>query len=288
MIRSIQEGRGRTMTTRTYVPAVPPQQVLLPILLCLVCAAGAMPQPAPVPANSPPKTPAYDVVSIRPHKDNGNGSRWWWPTPDGYEAKNVEPAQLIREAYGVQFSDQLVGLPGWAYEETFDLEAKIDEDDLLAYQKLSGQEQREQAALMLRPLLADRFKLKIHHETKTLPIYALVVAKSGFKLKQSQEAEARHGMMTNWGRIQIRAGSIGDRFIVGLSNFTGRIVIDKTGLTGWYDIDLKWTSNGELAKGASGPTLFTALEEQMGLKLIPEKAPVDVLVVDHIERPSEN
>ena len=276
------------MTARTYVPVVLAQQILFPILLCVVCAAGAMAQSVSGPGSPTTKTPAYDVVSIRPHKDNGNGSRWWWPTPDGYKAINVEPAQLIREAYGVQFSDQLVGLPAWAYEETFDLEAKIDEDDLPAYQRLSGPGQREQSALMLRPLLADRFKLKVHQETKTIPVYSLVVAKSGFKLKQSQEPEARYGMVTNWGRIYIRAGAIGTRFIVGLSNFTGRMVIDKTGLTGWYDIDLKWTPDDELAKGASGPTLFTALEEQLGLKLVSTKAPVDVLVVDHVERPTEN
>jgi uncharacterized protein (TIGR03435 family) len=276
------------MTTDAYVPKILAWRLVAATAVCTFCAAPAMCQSVYAPGNRPPRTPAYDVVSIRPHKDNGNYSHWWTPTFDGYMAYNLEPAQLIREAHGVQFSDQLVGLPVWAYEETFDLEAKIDEDDLAAYQKLSEREQREQAALMLRPLLAERFRLKVHHETKILPVYVLVVAKGGFKLKQSQEPEALYGMVTNRGRIYIRGGSIGARFIVGLSNFTGRMVIDKTGLTGWYDIDLKWTPDEDLVAGASGPTLFTALKEQLGLKLVPDKAPVDVLVVDHIERPTEN
>ncbi len=248
-----------------------------------------MGQSAPAPVNPPAKPSTYAIVSIRPHKETSDGSRWWNPTRDGYEARNIEPAQLIREAYSVQCSDQLVGLPAWAYEETFDIEAKLDEEVLTAYQKLSEREQREQAAPMLRSMLADRFNLKVHHETRTLPVYALVIAKSGFKLKQSREPENLYGMMTRWGEITIRGGPIGARFIVGLSNFTGRTVIDKTGLTGNYDIALKWTPDGSQTTDPNAPPdLFTALEEQLGLKLVPTKAPVDVLVVDRIERPSAN
>lgn len=240
-------------------------------------------------AGSPPAgTSGYDVVSIRPHKETGDGSRWWTPTGDGYTAKNVEPAQLIREAYSIQCEDQLVGLPRWGYEDSFDLEARIDEEALPAYQNLSDRERRDRAAPMLRAMLADRFKLKVHHEARILPVYALVVAKSGFKLKQSQVPENLYGMVEGRGSITIRGGSIGTRFVVGLSDKSGRIVTDKTGLTGYYDIDLKWTQDEDLAAGASGPTLFTALEEQLGLKLVPSKGSVDVIVVDHIERPTEN
>ena len=89
--------------------------------------------------------------------------------------------------------------------------------------------------------------------------------------------------------ISVRGGPIGARFTVGLSNFVGRIVIDRTGLTGYYDITLKWTPDGSATSDPSAPPdLFTALEEQLGLKLVATKAPVDVLVVDHVERPSEN
>ncbi len=254
----------------------------------IACAAIAAGQPTPAARNPAAKAPGYDVVSIRPHQDNGNGSRWWHPTADGYEAFNLEPAQLILEAYDIKFSNQLVGLPRWASEEQFDIEAKIDEDDLPAYQKLSDRERMEKAAAMLRSMLEDRFQLKVHHETKTLPVYDLIVAKGGFKLKQSQAPENSYGMLTDRGRIEIEGGPIGARFIVGLTDASGRIVIDKTGLTGHYDIDLKWTTDEGLAAGVSGPSLFTALEEQLGLKLVAARGPVDIIVVDHIELPSAN
>jgi uncharacterized protein (TIGR03435 family) len=257
-------------------------------LSCIACAAGAAGQPTPAARNPVVIAPSYDVVSIRPHKDNGNGSRYWHPTEDGYEAVNVEPVQLILEAYNIKFFDQLLGLPRWAGEEQFDIEAKIDEDSLPAYQKLSDRERREKAAPMLRSMLEDRFQLKVHHESRILPVYELVVAKGGFKLKQSQASQNLYGMLTDKGRIKIRAGSIADRFIVGLTGASGRIVVDKTGLTGYYDIDLNWTTDEDLAAGVSGPSLFTALEEQLGLKLVPAKAPVDVIVIDHMAHPSAN
>ncbi len=235
------------------------------------------------------QAPAFDVVSIRPHKDNGNYSHWWTPTPNGYAAYNVQVFDLVFNAYELKSPGQVVGLPKWGYEDSFDIEAKVDEDTLPAYQKLSDQGQKEQAAPMLRSMLADRFNLKAHHETRELPVYALVVAKGGFKLKQSQAPESLGGMLLDRGSISIRAGPIGTRFIVGLSNAAGRIAVDETGLTGYYDITLKWTPDRTQSSDPNAPPdLFTALEEQLGLKLVSTKAPVDVLVVDHVEWPTEN
>jgi|ERR1017187_5221533 uncharacterized protein (TIGR03435 family) len=233
--------------------------------------------------------PVYAVISIRPHRITSNGSSWGSPTADGYEAINYPVRRLIEQAYEIRSPGQLVGLPDWAgWEETFDIEAKLDDDAVAKYQKLSDRERIELAAPMLRSMLANRFNLKVHHETRELPVYELVIAKGGFKLQPSKEPENLGGMVTNRGGIYIRGGPIGARFIVGLSDATGRIVIDKTGLTGCYDIDFKWTPDEDTAAGVSGPSLFTALEEQLGLKLVPAKAPVDVLVVDHVEMPSEN
>ena len=244
---------------------------------------------APTSQTNENKPPAYDVVSIRPHKDNGNYSHWLTPTSNGYAAYNVQVFDLIFAAYELKSPGQLVGLPQWAYEESFDLEAKLDENALPAHQKLSDRERREQAAPMLRSMLADRFDLKVHHETRELAVYELVVGKGGFKLKQSQGPENLGRMMTNRGRIFVRAGPIGARFIAGLSDAVGRIVLDKTGLTSYYDIDLKWTPDGSPTNDPSAPPdLFSAIQEQLGLKLVPSKAPVDVLVVDHVERPTEN
>ncbi len=227
------------------------------------------------------------VAAIRPDK-SGYGSWQGGPAPYGYSAKNVPVAELIYFAYGLRCPGQLVGLPGWADSDKFDIEARMDEEDAAVFQKLSGQQQREQAALMLRPLLAERFRLRFHHETRVLPVYALVIAKGGIKLKQSQTLEGVGGMAKNSSSIYTR-GPIGGRFVAGLSAEVGRIVIDKTSLTGNYDITLKWTPDGSQTTDPNAPPdLFTALEEQTGLKLVPDKAPVDVLVIDHVERPTEN
>jgi uncharacterized protein (TIGR03435 family) len=252
-----------------------------------VCCPALGQAAAPDSHSASAKIPTFTVAAIRPDK-SGYGSWQGGPTSYGYSAKNVPVTQLISFAYGLKSEGQLVGLPGWTDSERFDVEARMDEDDASAFQKLTGQQQREQSALMLRPLLADRFKLKIHHETRMLPVYALVVAKGGVKLKESHEPGNLDGMVTNRGLIYVRASRIGGRFVEGLSDAAGRIVIDKTGLTGHYDITLKWTPDEDLASGASGPTLFTALEEQLGLRLIPAKDLVEVIVVDHIERPTGN
>jgi len=243
---------------------------------------------APAQANPAAKAPAFDVVSIRPHKDNGNYSHWGHPTADGFQAYNYQVFDLIFSAYELKCSAQLIGLPKWGYEDSFDIDARLGEAPPAAFRQPSVREQLAYAAPMIRSTLADRFRLKVHPETRVLPVYDLVIAKGGFKLKQAQGAENLLGMNTNRGLIHIPRGPIGARFIVGLSNETGRIVVDKTGLTGYYDIDLKWTPDEDIAAGVSGPTLFTALEEQLGLKLVPAKAPVDVLVVDHVERPTAN
>lgn len=267
---------------------IPILQILAATFCCAAFAATSTGQSTPAPGTASSQHPAFDVISIRPHKETSNYSHWLTPTPDGYGAQNIEVSALIFNAFELKCPEQIVGLPTWASEDSFDIEAKVDDDTLTAYQKLSDRERKEHAAPMLRTMLADRFKLKVHHETRVLPVYALVVAKSGFKLKQSQAPESLYGMNLGRSSISILGGPLGARFIVGLSDKTGRIVVDKTGLTGWYDIDLKWTSDEEVAAGASGPSLFTALEEQLGLKLVSEKAPVDVIVVDHIERPSAN
>jgi uncharacterized protein (TIGR03435 family) len=265
------------------------RKILLVIAVCMIpVLRGPGQNAAPVSQNMSAKAPAFTVAAIRPDK-SGYGSWQGGPTPYGYSAKNVPVSELISFAYNLRCDGQLLGLSGWADSDRFDVEARMDEDDAAAFQKLRGQQQREQAALMLRPLLADRFKLKVHHETRVLPVYALVIAKGGFKLKESHEPGNLDGMGMNRGFIGVHASRIGGRVLEGLSDAAGRIVIDKTGLTGYYDITLRWTPDGSQTSDPNAPPdLFTALEEQLGLKLVSTKAPVDVLVVDHIERPTEN
>jgi uncharacterized protein (TIGR03435 family) len=180
-----------------------------------------------------------------------------------------------------------------------------------------------QVRKMLQALLADRFKLALSHETKDLPVYALQVAKNGPKFHEStfkpperppdspppplgQGTRPMQGIRMN-GRGELTVTYVDlPMFANMLSRIVGRIVVDKTGLTGKYDFTLKWTpeeGQGPMMPGgrgtgpdgaapapaeSSGPSIFTALQEQLGLKLDSEKAPTDVLVIQHVERPSEN
>ncbi len=166
----------------------------------------------------------------------------------------------------------------------------MDEETAAALQKLPPKEQSEQRRLMLRALLADRFKLKVHQETKILPLYQLVIAKGGPKLKESHASKTTTNGI---GRLTAQRMTMASLTRI-LTVVTDRLVVDKTGLTAEYDFDLRWTpddlqeSAGEIPEAVSGPSIFTALKEQLGLKLQPAKGPVDILVIDHIERPSEN
>ena len=160
---------------------------------------------------------------------------------------------------------------------------------------------REQIAERLRALLADRFQLVVHKETKEQPIYALMPAKNGPKLQEAKELGPRQGMNMNRGRLQ---GWAAPMEMLGqvLSNTMERPVVDKTGLTGKYDFILEWTpdigAGGGVAglgdapnappPGSSGPTIFTALQEQLGLRLESQKGPVEMIVIDRAEKPSEN
>ena len=139
---------------------------------------------------------------------------------------------------------------------------------------------------MLRALLADRFHLQVRHELKQLPVYEFVVAKGGAKLKESP-ASAPIGYSMSSGRINGHGIEIAN-LAHSLAGVAGRLIIDKTGLTGKYDIDLNWSGEDSSGTTDSGPSIFAALQEQLGLKLEPAKAAVDTIVVEHIEKPSEN
>ncbi len=137
---------------------------------------------------------------------------------------------------------------------------------------------------MLQAILIDRFKLKIHHETREQPIYTLEIAKGGPKLTP---VDKPGGM--GWGRGQLQMhGASTDRLAFVLSDILGRVVVDKTGLTGKYDALLTWTPDEMQATADAGPTLLTAIQEQLGLKLQSAKGPVDTIVADQVEKPSEN
>lgn len=236
--------------------------------------------------------PAYEVVSIRPSKsESGNGS--WQTLPDGYRITNMPLLSLVYSAYGITMESQISGLPGWVKTDPYDIEAKVDADTAEAWKKLTWKERSKQEQPMLQSLLADRFQFKAHEETKQLPVYDFVIAKGGLKMKQAS-ADEKTFYTWNGGSsgftFTARATSV-QSLATSLSGSIGRIIVDKTGLGDKkFDFELKWTPDLQRATDAidAGPSIFTALEEQLGLKLVPSKGPVQVLVIDHMERPSPN
>jgi len=232
-------------------------------------------------------TPSYDVVSIRPHRPDqlqmGSG---WWTGPLGFSAFQIKTQTLIMLAYGLQTTEQIVNLPTWASSDGFDIKAKIDEETAAEWRKLPDAEVDRRQRPMIQSLLSDRFQLRVHREIRRLPILKLVVAKGGPKLKVSPP-DARPGSGMSNGYISGEATSM-QTFVFNLSNEIGRQVVDETGLTDNYDFQLRWSPDDQQGMPDAGPTVFTALQEQLGLKLISAKGPVEVIIIDHIERPSEN
>jgi len=266
-------------------------RVLL-LLLFFSANSGSAQHPEQAAASAPAKTaglPAtYDVVSIKPHARNESDTYHGWRyTPSGIVGIDVSVRSLIMSAYNLIMLDQVSGLPSWVDTDTFDLEAKLDPANAEALEKLSSEERNAQVSLMLRALLADRFKLQISKSKKDLPVYNLVVAKGGPRLKNATSSDSS-GYNINVGALcTLKSESIGVSGLAdALSGSAGRLIVDRTDLKGKYEVALQWAFNDEVAN--AGPSLFTALQEQLGLKLEPAKAPVDVVVIDHIERPSEN
>lgn len=261
------------------------------LMLAATLTSVAFPQTRPAPPASPPATPfAFEAVSIKPSHSPG----WnMYPTPDGYHGIGVSLRQLVREAYGVFDPKLLTGGDGWVDADKFDLEAKFNPADVPNAKDLSYR----QRADMLRAVLADRFQLKVHFEQKIFPVYNLVIAAGGPKLK---DAPPEHLHSAAWGpaclHTQGRAGMMAvegcgtGALADSLRSPSGRTVIDKTGLTGRYDFELHWTPDNTPADSplAGGPSIFTAVQEQLGLKLEPSTAPLDVLVIDSAQKPSKN
>jgi len=260
-------------------------------LLLLIAVSAPLTQAQTTP---PPKAPTFSVATIKPSLRQGWSSSF---TPDSYIAFGVTLQWVImQDAYAIYDKTRVSGGPDWLTTAKFDIQAKVDDADLDAF-KAFTQEQRQQ---MLQALLADRFKLVTHHETKEFRVFALTVAKSGSKLEETKPEEIRRNPL---GNIMSRVTNIGTGHFDGqaftmsgladtLSRFpdVGRFVVDKTGLTGRYNFALHWTPDNTPADSpiVAGPSIFTALQEQLGLKLDPTKAPIDTLVIDHAESPSAN
>jgi uncharacterized protein (TIGR03435 family) len=178
---------------------------------------------------------------------------------------------------------QILNAPAWLASSRFDIQAEADIGDRM--KSLTSEQGNELKRRMVQNLLAERFQLKLHSETRTLPSYDLVLIKGGSKLQQSESSGKSFGV----GRTHFNGQGLGMTSIAEeLSKITGRVVVDKTGLTGRYDFKLLWTADDAPAIESDSPTLFTAIQEQLGLKLESAKEPVPVLIVDHVDQPTPN
>jgi uncharacterized protein (TIGR03435 family) len=228
-------------------------------------------------------TLSFEAASIHPNYSGGRSSNTSINSSGRFSATNVTAKILLIAAYKLQ-AYQIIGGPAWMDSDRFDIAAKAED-----------KANAEQVAEMIQSLLADRFKMTFHHETRELPVYALVVAKNGSKLKASPGGD-NHDSNTLRGKITGSNIPL-ETLVVLLSNQLDRLVVDRTRLTGYFDLLLEWSpdasrpsadAGGGAATEPSGPSIFTAVQEQLGLHLEATKALVDAIVIDAIERPSEN
>jgi uncharacterized protein (TIGR03435 family) len=259
----------------------------------------------------------YDVVSIKLHK-SGDDRQFGSETIDGFSDTNTDLLSLILDAYGpldpAYFPEVVAMIPKSLADKKYDIEAKMDSSEVEAFRKLSQQDRLLARQRMMQALLADRFKMAVHFETREVPVYWLVVSKPG-KLHEAGGAcgsppakpEPKDDQTMPCGHSTSYPGYLRGQQIPieevarRLSDRVHRAVVDKTGLTGKYDIDLKWSADDAEFPGGvrasdsnfptpdpNGPSLFAAIQEQLGLKLVPNKGQAQVLIIDHLEAPSGN
>jgi uncharacterized protein (TIGR03435 family) len=238
------------------------------------------------------KTPAieFDVVSIRLDKSGDSKISHSIPANgDGMTFTNSPLFMIVMYAYNSDRPGKILGLPDWTQTERYDISVKVTGPEVSEYLKLS----RNERALMLQKVLSDRCKLQLHREQKPTPVYELVIAKGGPKMQPASSSDILL-FFTGNGQLSGK-GATADDLAFALTDSTGmdRQIVNKTGLEGRYTFTLQFAMNqsgdtGTPASNDAAPSIFSALPEQLGLKLVPAIDPVEYLVIDHIERPTEN
>lgn len=238
---------------------------------------------------------SFEVVSIKRSDSTAAGSSIGVAPGGIFKGRNATVGMLIGIAYNVR-EFQVSGGPGWMNTEGYDIEAKgngpaVTELDLMKMPEAQRNEFQRQMQARLRALLADRFQLRVHQATKEMPIYALTVAKSGLKMTKSTEGPSPQsglGMRRNAeGKSEMTGmqATLENQLVPVLSSVVGRTVMDRTGLQSTFDFTLTFARD---LTDNDGPSIFTALEEQLGLKLDSQKGPVEMIVIDRVEHASAN
>lgn len=246
----------------------------------------------------------FEVASIKPTAPDSRTT--FQGQPDGgLRWTSVSVKTLLETAYNVR-GFQISGGPAWIDTDRYDIIAKSEHsassenlpDDPRKMTSDQRKTYQEQTGERLRALMTERFHLSVHRETKEQPVYALVVSKDGPKLQPAKEG-SRGLIWMGPGQITGEGAGIDKALTRVLENIFGRPVIDKTGLTGKFDFKLEWTPDtsrdggppgldAQPPSGPNGPSIFTAVQEQLGLRLESEKGPAEMIVIDRVEKPSEN
>jgi uncharacterized protein (TIGR03435 family) len=306
IIRNTIRNHGNRASGKTRVAAC---AALLTCGLAIAFASGAQTQSQNANAAAPPKF-EYEVASIKLDVSDHSSGSINYPD-DGFTVTNASMKGLIQSAYGV-LDFQILGAPDWLGSELYVIDAKMDAATMDALKKLGSEDKSIARRQMLQALLADRLKLTIHRETRELPVYFLVIAKSGSRLQHAKPNDTYANGVKGLGGVMgpgmstsstpfsssITAQGIPiSTLLPSLARPLGRPVLDKTGLSGNFDFTLKFatsrpgpedTLNGRPWPDSDLPFLFEAIQQQLGLKLESGKGPVEVIVIDHVERPSGN
>ena len=265
--------------------------------------------PFPLQVSSGPASPAstkppisWASVAIHPSNPDRQGNDYSHDQPDGITERGSSLSDIISEGYNFSVmpfrEDEISGLPPWARTARYDILARVDPDDVAEFKKLSNLSMQDTIAaftarqptgemLMMQSLLRDRFALRVHWESKERSVYALVLAKGGLRMKPA--ADPKHGEMS-FSRGHMSGKGVPISFLASLLAMpVSRTVVDRTGVTGSFDFDLRFNPGDDPSgKPSDDPDFFTAIQEQLGLKLESTNASVPVLVVDHVEPPTPN
>jgi uncharacterized protein (TIGR03435 family) len=281
---------------KNYITTISPQrtaactmQIVLLLLMTGSCIALKAQTPKPEQARTTEAeqpmaenaNPGFLVATVKP-SDPASSAGWSFPTEGRHiSCANASIATIMVVAYGIHIK-QIVGAPDWLDKERYDINGVPDEP---------GVPSLSQMQQMYQKLLADRFHLVFHRETRPIPIYAITIAKGGPTLNVADPGEQLHtGNSGSGGRrtLKFTAMSI-PTFALNMNFYEDRPVVDQTSLPGRYDFTLKWTYDlSKEDEPDAPPSVFTAIKEQLGLRMDAVKGAAEVFVIDHIERPSEN
>jgi uncharacterized protein (TIGR03435 family) len=257
------------------------------VVLVVACSAVAV---MPLAAQAPAQKPSFEVASVKPNAQSGFSPSNMTIAGNRYTATGTTVRRLIMEAYNLR-DWQVIGGPSWINKDQWDVQAVVADGVPLLFFNAEDPSRQTAASLMMQSLIEDRFQFKFHREMKELPVYELTVARNGPKFRLSMEQQDLGHHLLGRGEIDQQAEPFAT-FAYLLSRFLDRTLINKVDLRGLYDIKLQWNPElrleGAQSPASDRPSVFTALQEQLGLKLESAKGPVEVLVIDSVQKPSEN